>query len=148
MTELGMESIFVDTGAFYARVDEDDAQHQSAVSLFDDIRTGAVSYRTVFTSQFVLSELATLALYRLGHADAVRTLSAIRESASINVLPVTQSLFDAAFEQFQHYDDQQISFVDHTTGVLASQHDISHIFAFDDDFRTLGFRVVPRDLNQ
>ena len=44
------------------------------------------------------------------------------------------------------YDDQEISFVDHTTSVLADERDIDHIFAFDSDFRTLGFSLVPGDV--
>jgi len=38
-----------------------------------------------------------------------------------------------------------MSLVDHTTGVLAAERDIEHIFAFDGNFRTLGFTVVPAD---
>jgi len=37
--------------------------------------------------------------------------------------------------------------VDHTTGVLADEVDAEHIFAFDSDFRTLGFSLVPADIN-
>ena len=47
--------------------------------------------------------------------------------------------------QFGEYDDQEISFVDHTTAILADERDVGHVFAFDSDFRTLGFSVVPAD---
>ena len=56
-----------------------------------------------------------------------------------------RATFEAASEQFDDYDDQEISFVDHTTGVLADKQGIEHIFAFDGDFRTLGFTLVPGD---
>lgn len=137
--------IFVDTGAFYARADEDDAHHEDAVGLFDDIRSGELVYRPIYTSQAVMSEFATLALYKLGHSDAARVLTAIRASESINVVPVGRSTFETAAEQFEAYDDQQISFVDHTTSVLADERGVEHVFAFDSDFRTLGFSLVPED---
>ena len=38
-------------------------------------------------------------------------------------------------------------FVDHTTGVLADEVDAEHIFTFDSGFRTLGFSLVPDDIN-
>ncbi|WP_123620121.1 type II toxin-antitoxin system VapC family toxin [Halorubrum sp. CSM-61] len=146
MSDPGATPTFVDTGAFYAWADEDDAHHQTATRLFDAIRSGDVAYRPIFTSQFVLSEFATLALYKLGHRDAVRALNAIRDAASINVVSVDDAIFETAAEQFEAYDDQEISFVDHTTGVLASERDVEHVFAFDRDFRTLGFTLVPEDV--
>lgn len=146
MNELGAMPIFVDTGAFYARADEDDKHHETATRLFENIRSGDVAYHPIFTSQSVLSELATLALYKLGQRDAVRALNAIRDSESINVVPVGRATFEAAAEQFEDYDDQEISFVDHTTSILADERDIEHIVAFDGDFRTLGFTLVPEDV--
>jgi len=147
MTGPGATPIFVDTGAFYARADWDDRHHETATRLFEAIRSGDLPYRPVFTSQSVLAELATLALYKLGHRDAVRALTAVRDAESINVLPVSRAAFEGAADQFEAYDDQEISFVDHTTSVLADDHDIEHVFAFDDDFRTLGFTLVPADVN-
>jgi predicted nucleic acid-binding protein len=146
MNGVGATPIFVDTGAFYARTDEDDKHHETATRIFDGVRSGDIAYQPIFTSQAVLAELATLALYKLGHRDAVRALNAIRDSGSINVIPVGRATFETAAEQFEEYDDQEISFVDHTTGVIADERDIEHIFAFDGDFRTLGFTCVPEDV--
>lgn len=83
MSEPGATPIFVDTGAFYARADEDDKHHDTATRVFKNIRSGEVAYRPVYTSRSVLAELATLALYKLDHSDAVRVLNAIRDSGSI-----------------------------------------------------------------
>lgn len=147
MSGPGATPVFVDTGAFYARADEDDRHHDAATRLFDGIRSGDLAYRPIFTSQAVLSEFATLALYKLGHANACRVLNAVRESDSFNVLPVDRSTFAATADQFRNYDDQQISFVDHATAVLADERDVDHVVAFDDDFRTLGFTLVPGDVD-
>lgn len=146
MSAPGTTPIFVDTGAFYARADADDEHHETAHRLFDRIRSGDVAYRPILTSQSVLAEFATLALYKLGHGAAVRALNAIRTAESINVAPVDRATFATAAEQFEAYDDQDISFVDHTTALLAEERDVEHIFAFDDDFRTLGFTLVPEDI--
>jgi predicted nucleic acid-binding protein len=146
MSGRGASPVFIDTGAFYARADEGDKRHRDAVRLFDGIRSGEIAYRPLYTSQAVLSEFATLALYKLGHADATRAVRAVRESESINSVPVDTSAFEMAAEQFEEYDDQEISFVDHTTSILADERGVEHIFAFDSDFRTLGFSLVPGDV--
>ena len=147
MSGAGTNPVFVDTGAFYARADEDDRHHETAVALFEGIRSGDVPLRPIYTSQAVLAEFATLALYKLGYDLATDALTAIRESTSINVLPVGESAFGTAAARFTDYDDQLISFVDHTTGVLADERGVDHVFAFDSDFRALGFSLVPEDSN-
>lgn len=147
MTREGARPIFVDTGAFYARADEDDKHHGKATRLFRGIRSGEIAYRPIYTSQAVLSEFATLARYKLGHSAAARALRAIRESESVNIIPIAQSTFETAALQFEDYEDQQISFVDHTTSVLADERGVEHVFAFDSDFRTLGYSLVPDDVS-
>jgi predicted nucleic acid-binding protein len=146
MSGPGARPVFVDTGPLYARADEDDAHHETATRLFESIRSGDLVYRPIYTSQAVISEFATLALYKLGHETAVRGLRAILDSESITVLQVDRSTFETAATEFEAYDDQEISFVDHTTAVLADDRDVEHVFAFDGDFRTLGFTVIPEDL--
>lgn len=59
--------------------------------------------------------------------------------------PASATVVEAAAGQFADYDDQEISFVDHTTAILADERDVDHVFTFDGDFRTLGFTVVPAD---
>lgn len=148
MSKMGATPLFVDTSAFYARADGDDKHHEAAARVFEGIRAGDLTYRPMYTTQAVLSEFATLCLYKLGHADAVRSLTAVQESESFNVLSVGQSAFEAAVAQFAEYDDQEISFVDHTTAILAEERDITHVFTFDSDFRTLEFSLVPADIDR
>ena len=143
------EPLFIDTAAFFARFNERTAEHDRARAVFDAIRSGDVRYEPLFTSRYVLSELATLMLRKVGHGPAVNALTTIREADSFNVLPVSASAFDRTCEQFARYDDQQLSFVDHSSAVLADDRSIDHVFTFDRrDFRTLGFTVVPDDTGE
>ena len=138
--------LFIDTAAFFARFNERAIEHDRARTVFQGIRAGELPYDPLFTSRYVLSELATLLLRKVGHGPAVNALATIRDADSFNVLPMTGDRFDRTYEQFGQYDDQQISFVDHTSAVLAADRDIEHVFTFDrDDFQTLGFTVTPDD---
>lgn len=141
--------LFIDTGAFFARFNERTLEHDRAAAIFQGIRSRELAYGPLFTSRYVLSELATLMRRKVGHGPAVIALETIRQAESFNLLPVGRETFDRTCEQFARYDDQRISFVDHSTGVLAEAHDIEHVFTFDsDDFRTLGFTVVPDDTRE
>lgn len=144
----GASPLFIDTGAFYARFKPDDENHGAAVTVFEGIQSGNLRYRPLYTSRYVLSELSSLLLYNVGHADAVRVLATIRESESFNILPVDEAVYSSACDEFSRYDDQEISLIDQLSSVLARHNDIDRVFAFDSDFRTLGFTLVPDDTGE
>nr|WP_255767649.1 PIN domain-containing protein [Haladaptatus halobius] len=122
-------------------------RHETAQSVFDSLRREAIPYQPLFTNRYVLSELATLTSRKDNHKTAVDALQTIRRSENFNILPVGEGVFAAAYDEFERYDDQQISSVDHTSAVLAREYDIDHIFAFDRDFATLGLTRVPADIH-
>ena len=144
----GPRPLFVDTNAFVALFDEDDTHHGRANEILDAIRDRELLYGPLFTSRYVLAETATVLLYGVGHREAVDALTTIRESSSFNMLEVTTPIFERTAEQFGAYDDQEISFIDHLNGVLSDEFDIEHIFAFEEDFRTLGLTRVPVDTGE
>ena len=135
----------VDTGMFFAYYYEAAEQHTRARDTLDAIVRGELSFGPLFTTQAVLSELATLLRRKSTHNEAIRAVTEIHDSESFNRLVVDRATFDTALEQFEQYDDQTISFVDHTTAVLAAERDIDHVLGFDVDFQTLGFTRVPVD---
>lgn len=143
------EPLFVDTAALFARFNERATEHERARTIFQGIRSGELQYGPLFTSRYVLSELGTLMLRKVGHRPAVNALTTIREAESFNVLPVDGPAFDRTCTQFGRYEDQQISFVDHSSAVLADDRGIDYVFTFDrDDFRTMDFTVVPADTGE
>ena len=140
--------LFIDTGAFFARFNERDEHHDRATAVFEAIGAGDLPYRPLYTSGYVLSELATLTLRKAGHSEAVEALERAAGSPNIRVIHPAASAFDATRAEFERYDDQRITFVDHLSVVLARERDVSHVFTFDGrDFRTFeaGFTLVPGD---
>lgn len=137
--------LFVDTNAFVAIFDEDDNHHERANNVLDAIQERSLSYGPLFTSRYVLSETATVLLYGVGHREAVQALTTIRESSTFNILTVTTPIFERTATQFGASDDQEISFIDRLNSVLSEEFEIDHIFAFEEDFRTLGLTRVPVD---
>lgn len=122
-------SLFVDTGAFYARFSPRDENHESAVEVFDAIRERELIFGPMFTSQSVLGELATLLDRHTAHNRAVEAMDSIVDStSSFEVLPIDVETFHSAYSQFRRFDDQEISFVDHTGGVLAKGRGVEHVF--------------------
>lgn len=140
--------LFIDTGAFFAYYNDRDEQHDRARAVFREIQAGELAYEPLYTTRFVLAELTTLLLYKVDHATAARALEDIHTATSFNVLQADTAAFTDAREEFDRYDDQKITLVDHLTGVLADERNVDCVFAFDSDFRTLGFTVVPGDTGE
>lgn len=140
--------LFIDTGAFFAYYNDHDEQHTRARAVFREIQAGNLAYEPLYTTRFVLSELATLLLFKVNHATASRALEDIHTAASFNVLQADAAAFTDARAEFDRYDDQTITLVDQLTGVLADERDVDRVFTFDTDFRTLGFTVVPDDTGE
>ena len=145
MSGAGATPLFVDTGAFLAYFVSNAPRHDQARAVMDGIQADILHFRPLYTTNYVMSELATLVLRKATHERATATLASIRDSDAVTILHPDATTFGAICEEFERYDDQQISFVDHATATLAREHDVEHVFAFDTDFRTLGLSLVPAD---
>ncbi|MFB6197561.1 MAG: type II toxin-antitoxin system VapC family toxin [Halobacteriaceae archaeon] len=146
MNGPGTAPLFVDTGGFFAYFVENSPRHDRARGVMDAIQDGGLRFRPMYTTGYVLSELATLILRKRSHKKAIDTLQRIRGSTIVNVLHPDEAQFETTCSEFGRFDDQHISFVDHMTGILADQVGAEYVFAFDSDFRTLGFSLVPDDI--
>lgn len=147
MSGPGTEPLFIDTGAFYARFVANAPRHGRATEVFDAIRDGRLRYRPLYTSWGIVGELVTLVQRKTNRERAIDTLERVRDSDAISILQADAESVTAASDEFCRYEDQQISFVDHTTAVLATERDVESVFTFDADFRTLGFQLVLADVS-
>jgi len=146
--DVRAKPLFIDTGAFFAYYNDRDEHHDRARTVFQAIQAGRLSYSPLYTTRFVIGELITLLLYKIDHETASRALRDIREASSFNIVRVEEVAFTKAHSEFDRYDDQAITLVDHLTAVLARERDVDHVFAFDSDFRTLGLIMVPEDTGE
>jgi predicted nucleic acid-binding protein len=139
--------LFVDTSAFFAHFVENAPRHDTARTTMRHIDAGRLRFDPLYTMGHTLGELATLVLRKVGHRQSLRAVRRVRRSDAITVLHPDTETVGTVVDEFERYDDHQISFVDHTTAVLADDRDADHVFAFDSDFRTLGLGVVPGDVS-
>ena len=130
--------MFVDTGAFVGRFIIADQFHSRALELWEK----AADAREAFaTSNFVLADAITLTARRSYHQFAAEKGRLIYSSAVFNILrPSLEDEF-AAFEWFQKYADQKVSFTDCVSFVLMTKAGIGTAFSFDRHFELAGFKL-------
>lgn len=135
--------VFLDTSALVALFHERDRHSAEAREFFDGVRDGSLRARPLYTSEYVVDELATTLLSRVDHDLASRALEALRESTLINVLHVDPSTYELAADRFLEYDDHDLSFTDHVIGVQARGRSADLVFSFDQEFAALGLTTLP-----
>ena len=142
-------SVFVDTGVFYAHHDRSASIHEVGARTLIHVLTSA-QFGRVLTSDYVFDEAVTLTLRRTGRVDdAIKLGNRIRGEGFpevIDLLHESPSNFEHAFEVFQQYDDQQLSFTDAMTISLVENHDIDTVLSFDDDFDGIVDRLDPANI--
>lgn len=128
-------SVFVDTSALYAVLDDDEPSHLRAL----DTWRGLVPSTRLVTHSFVVIECVELVRRRLGPQAVVDLTDDMLPV--IDVVWVDEALHAVALESARAAGWRQ-SLVDHTSFVVMRRAGIELAFTYDSDFERAGFRFV------
>jgi len=132
-----VKRIFVDTSGWFAYANRGDRDH-------DRVRKVLASFEgRLVTSNFVLDEIVTLCLYRLGHSAAVAIGEAIINARTVDLVRLTPEDEKAAWSLFVSRADKDYSYTDCTSFTLMRRLGLATALAVDEDFSREGFEVLP-----
>lgn len=131
--------LFVDTSALIALEDRSDRCHPHARRFYERL-TGA---DRLWTSNYVVDETITRLRYTLGRGAAVQFADTILASRLFKILYVDSAVEKAAVGALKKHKDKKLSFTDCTTLAIVELQRLDGVFAFDQDFEAVGFRVFP-----
>jgi predicted nucleic acid-binding protein len=134
------ESIFVDTSAWAALADKDDAHHIDAASIYPSLLK---TQRSLITSNLVIAEAYILILNELGHPAAINFLGGLKASPRILRIFSSEDIELEAEKILKQYSDQDFSYTDAVSFVIMKRQKISRAFSFDKHFVTAGFINIP-----
>lgn len=130
-------SVFVDTSAFYAVFDADDAEHHRA----GDVWKRLLSEDSLVTSNYVLVETLALMQSRLG----VESVRAFEDAVTplLRVLWIDETVHRQAVAALLTAGRRKLSLVDCASFALMRAHGLETAFAFDQHFEEQEFEVLP-----
>src|SRR3990170_3507010 len=134
------EDIFVDTGAWVALADEDDAHHGNAIAIYPTLLKSSGS---LITTNLVVAESHVIIMNELGHMAAVRFLDGVNASPRIVKVYSNENIERESEEILRRYDDQDFSYCDSVSFTLMKRQKIKKAFSFDKHFQTMGFVRIP-----
>jgi len=138
-----MSPVHVDTGAFIALLWARDRAHERVVASFNDLRQQGAG---LLTCDPVIGETATRLRYDAGLEPALRFHDLVQQAVTVGQLHVIESgpeLRNAAFELMGRFDGLSLSYADAVGAAAARTHGVDTVLGLDDDFRVLGFRLIP-----
>jgi predicted nucleic acid-binding protein len=130
--------VFVDTSAFYALLDRDDANHSSAAEKWEAFLS---SDTTLLSTNYILVECAALVQSRFGVAAA--------RAFTEDVVPLLRvewidgETHGAAVGAWLAASRRTLSLVDCASFEVMRRRGIRKAFSFDDHFRQQGFACLP-----
>lgn len=128
--------VFVDTSAWYALLDRDDAHHAEAWRAFPRLLE---EYAGLVTSNHVVGESYTLIRSSLGHAQAWEFLRLLGESRRLERVFTPQAMEEEAYALLKKYADHEFSFVDATSFIWMRTLKLREAFSYDRHFRVMGY---------
>ena len=133
-------TIFVDTGAWYALADRTDQHHTRAVKKYPALLR---QYPHLTTTNLVVAETYILIRRALGHQPAISFLKNLSSSPRITKIYSDTTLEFKAEKILEKYQDQDFSYTDAVSFAAMRELKIGKAFAFDSHFSTAGFVTIP-----
>ncbi len=133
-------TLFVDTGAWFALADKSDQHHSRAVNAYPKLLS---RYHHLTTTNLVIAETYILIRHAIGHDPAVYFLKNIAASPRVVKIYSNSTLEEAAEGILLKYQDQAFSYTDAVSFALMKQFQIRKAFSFDQHFSTAGFTLTP-----
>ena len=132
-----MVAVFVDTSALVALLDAAGTDHARAADAFRDLAGDEI-----VTHRYVIAESAALVRRRLGPSSVADLVDGLL--APMTVLSLTDEVFDSVLNAHAEATGATgLSLVDRLSFALMRHEGITTAFAFDRDFVTAGFVVLP-----
>lgn len=137
------EPVFLDSTAIISYFSLRDRHHDAASTFFRGVRDEELRARPLYTSEYVVDEVGTTLLSRVGHDRAAEAVEFLRRSVAIHVLHVDPDTYDQALDRFVEFDDQTASVTDHVIAVQAIDRNVECVLSFDGDFAVFGLTTLP-----
>lgn len=134
-----MREVFLDTSFAIALSAITDQNHAKAVELAEQIE--AENLRLV-TTQAILLEIGNALSKQKYRSAAIQLLESLQADPNIEIVPLTNELYNAAFQLFKSRQDKEWGLVDCISFLVMQNRAITEVLTADDHFNQAGFRAL------
>ncbi|HWQ12151.1 MAG TPA: type II toxin-antitoxin system VapC family toxin [Roseiflexaceae bacterium] len=134
--------IFLDTAFALALANPNDLLHGRATLLADQIETAGIR---LITTRAVLLEIGN-ALARLRYrAASLQLLTALETDPSVEIVSLTDDLYDRAFQLYRTRPDKEWGLTDCASFVVMQDRGLTAALTPDKHYQQAGYQALLRD---
>ncbi|MEW6381060.1 MAG: PIN domain-containing protein [bacterium] len=133
------KTYFLDTSYLIALLHKGDKWHETAISRRDEVIRNHI---LLLTTEYILVEVADGLSALHFRKQAEDTVSTLRDSQDVTVIPASTTLFDAGLSLYCARSDKEWSLTDCISFVVMEAHGLKEALATDKHFRQAGFHVL------
>lgn len=131
--------LFVDASAWIALAHTKDCTHEAAKETY---ARALQEYQKFVTTNLVIAETHAILRRRMGHAASIQFLNSFEKSSRVVYVYSVEEFEAQAKEILRTYRDHSFSYADAVSFAVMKQRGITDVFAYDEHFRAMGFRMV------
>ena len=133
--------VFLDTAFAIALSVATDEHHKRAEELADQLEAAATH---LVTTRAVLLEIGNALSKQRYRPAAVELLTAMEQDGQVEIVPLSEELYERAFELFCHRLDKEWGFVDCVSFIVMQERGLTAALTTDEHFEQAGFRALLR----
>lgn len=140
--ELTTNKVFLDTAYAIALSVESDEHHERAEELAEQLE--AEQTRLV-TTRAILLEIGDALSKKRYRKAALELLDALEQDPQVEIVSLTEELFDQALELFRNRPDKQWGLVDCVSFIVMQERGLTEALTTDEHYEQAGFRALLRN---
>jgi predicted nucleic acid-binding protein len=134
-----MREVFLDTSFAIALSAITDQNHPKAVQLAEQIENENVH---LITTQAILLEIGNALSKQRYRSAAIQLLESLESDPNIEIVPLTNELYRAAFQLFKSRQDKEWGLIDCISFVVMENRAITEALTADDHFNQAEFYAL------
>ena len=133
--------VFLDTAYAIALSVESDEHHEQAEELAEQLEA---EQTLLVTTQAVLLEIGNALSKKRYRKAAVELLDALGQDPQVEIVTLTEELYEQALELYRSRPDKEWGLVDCVSFVVMPARGLTEALTTDEHFEQAGFRVLLR----
>ncbi|MBD3391959.1 MAG: PIN domain-containing protein [Chitinivibrionales bacterium] len=134
------ETVFIDTGAWFAGIAKNDQHHDEAMKHRDRLLKQKDRF---ITTNLIIHEATMLLERKVSKKEAIKFLKAVVKDHLVDIVHADEDVEQEGVALYQKYKDQDFSVTDCISFVVMKREGIKRAFTFDKHFKTMRFSVEP-----
>lgn len=131
--------VFLDTSYAIALASPKDQYHGRAEALAEQLEQNRTR---LVTTRAVLLEIGGALARQRYRSAAVELLDSLEKDPSVEIIPLSESLYAKAFQLYRDRPDKEWSLTDCVSFVVMQDRGLTEALTTDDHFRQAGFRAL------